>query len=102
MSGMNKRKKKKRNRDNRKKYVRQNKEYEENTKEEKETKKTENGILKVVKMEDTTMVKRKLVFCSQRNKQTNGMKKRKVLWEEKENDERERGPEIKIKELRQR
>ena len=28
-------------------------------------------------MEDTTMVKRKFVFCSQRNKQTNGMKKRK-------------------------
>ena len=52
-------------------------------------------------MEDTTMVKRKFVSCSQRNKQTNGMKKRKVLWEEKENDERERGPEIKRTELRQ-
>ena len=33
------------------------------------------GSKKVVKMEDTTMVKRKLVFFS-RNKQTNGMKKR--------------------------
>ena len=29
-------------------------------------------------------------------------KERKVLWEEKENDERERGPEIKRTELRQR
>ena len=29
-------------------------------------------------------------------------KERKVLWEEKENDERERGPEIKRTELKQR
>ena len=65
--------------------------------------KTENGIWKVVKMEDTRMVKRKLVFCSQRNKQTNGMKKREKFCErKKENDERERGPVIKRTELRQR
>ena len=30
-------------------------------------------------MEDTTMMKRKFVFCSQRNKQVNGMKKREVF-----------------------
>ena len=30
----------------------------------------------MVKMEDTTMAKRKVVFRSKRNKQTNGMKKR--------------------------
>ena len=42
-------------------------------------------------------------FCSKK-KQTNerNEKERKVLWEEKENDERERGPEIKRTELRQR
>ena len=55
----------------------------------------------MVKMEGTTVVKRKFVFFSERNRQTNGLKKRKVLWEEKENDERERGPEIKRTELRQ-
>ena len=47
-------------------------------------------------MEDTTMVTRKLVFLFSK-KQTNerNEKERKVLWEEKENDEREGGPEKK-------
>ena len=42
-------------------------------------------------------------FCFKK-KQTNERNEteRKVLWEEKENDERERGPEIKGTELRQR
>ena len=56
---------------------------------------------KVVKMEDTTMVKRKVVFV-QKEEQTDGMKKREKFCERKENDERERGPERKRKELRQR
>ena len=75
-----------------------NKVYEENTKEEKrerERDKKKKWIWKVVEMEDTTLEKKKVVFVLKRNKQTNGMKKRKVLWWEKENDERERGPEIK-------
>ena len=49
------------------------------------------------------MVTRKLVFLFSK-KQTNerNEKERKVLWEEKENDERERGPELKRTELRQK
>ena len=53
-------------------------------------------------MEDTTMVIRKLVFFSKKQTNERNEKERKVLWEEKENDERERGPEIKRTELRQR
>ena len=44
-------------------------------------KKTENGIQKVVKMEDTTMEIKGVVFCSKREKdRRNKMKKRKVFF----------------------
>ena len=72
-----------------------------NKEKEKDTK-TENGVEKVVKMgRYNNGEKYSFLF---KKKQTNerNEKERTVLWEEKENDEREGGPETKRTELRQR
>ena len=88
---MNKRKKrekngtekKKRNRDNRKQYERQTKSIKKTRRKKKEKEKevkTENGNLKSVKMEHTTMEK-KGSFCSKRetNKRTERKRERETL-----------------------
>ena len=69
---------------------------------EKERQKQKMVSKKWSKKEHITMENKKGSFCSKRETNERNEKERKVLWKEKKNDERERGPETRRKELRQR
>ena len=98
--------KKKRNRDNRKKDERQTKSMKKTRRKkkdrEKEPKNRKWDLKSGLNGRYNNGDKKVSFLFSKKQTNERNEKERKVLWEEKENDERERGPELKRTELRQK